>query len=290
MRTSVQREWSIARKTVRSWQAFTVVMLFAAGNACADDLQKPWESTPPPNVIEDRAALEVALWNTSIDTIIRADATPQQPGTTLSAETELGFKRKKLTPDFELTLFPGNRHILRLNGFSSRRTGEIKLKNTVKFDADTYNAGDVIDSTLNINMVGLTYGYRLLKARRYDLAADVRVQIAQFETNVTGPTNSNRKADSIVLPLPMVGVEGHVEVFNKWNLAGRYQWLGTTIGTTHGVIGDWRLGLRWQYSQHLGMGLDYRTFNINVDAKGGSHPGAADLRYRGIQLGFRGSL
>ena len=275
-------------RQLRSWLGMFGVL--AAVSAHADVKQMPWESAPPPRLIEDRFRLDVGLWDTSIETQLRADATPQQPGTTLSGENDIGLTKHQSMPNFELTLLPGKRHLIRINAFNSRRDGQAILNSTVSFDGNTYTAGSLVKSTLNLNLLGVGYGYRLLKTERYEVAADISVQIASVETNVYVPSQNIRQADSYVVPLPLVGLEGRWEVIPKWNLLGRYQWLGGSSSDIKGAIRDWRVGVQWQFSQHVGVGLHYRGFGINVESSGGSHPGEVDLKYRGAQLEFRASL
>lgn len=269
-----------------SLAALPAALLMAMG-AHAETKQMPWESTPPPRVIEDRFRVDVGIWYAGIDTTIRVDSTPQQPGTTLSGESDLGLPDKKWMPNFELTLLPGKRHLVRISGINSRRDGQAVLDQTVHFDNNTYAAGTTVRSTLNINMLGVGYGYRLWKAERFELDADINVQITSVEANVS-PASSQRY--SYTVPLPTVGAEARWEVIRKWQLLGRYQWLGGHYDDVSGSDRDWRVGVQWQFSPHLGVGLHYRNFGINVDSRSNSHPGEVELKYRGAQLEFRASL
>jgi hypothetical protein len=272
--------------------ALALCLALGALAANAEVRQMPWEATPPPHLIEDRACIEVGFWNTSITTQLRADATPSQPGTTLNGESDVGLASGRVMPDFELTLLPGKRQLLRLNGFSSRRNGTAVLTQTVQFDGNTYLIGDTAKSTLNLDMIGLGYAYRLLKAPRYELDIGADIQIASIEANVYVPRRVARDSDSGVLPIPMLDVEGRWEVYKKWQLLGRYRWLGGSgdSGNVSGRLIDWRVGVAWQFSQHLGVGLLYRNFGIHVDSASGSHPGAFGLDHKGLELAFRASL
>jgi hypothetical protein len=273
-----------------------LALLLSASNAQAAK-QMPWEATSPPRLIEDRLRVEVGLWNTSINTTLRADATNSQlgtalAGTTLDGEADVGLPASRLMPEIELTLLPGKRQLLRLTGFSSRRSGSAVLRKDVLFDGTLYRVGDVANSTLNLDMVGFGYAYRMLKAPRYELAIGVDVQIAAVEANVYVPRRGIRESDSGVLPIPMLDADARWEVFPKWQLLARYRWLGGSgnSGKVSGHIADWRAGVLWQFSQHLGIGLHYRSFILNVDSSSGSNPGEVNLDHKGVELSFRASL
>ncbi|MGE0115835.1 MAG: hypothetical protein AB7T07_13240 [Steroidobacteraceae bacterium] len=261
-------------------------------NAQAEVRQMPWEASPPPRLVEDRLRIEVGLWNVGMDTYLRADATSAQPGTTLDGESDVGLADSRLMPDIELTLLPGKRHLLRVNGFSSRRNGSAVLTRDVQFDGNDYFAGDLVKSTLNLDMLGVGYAYRLFKTPRYELDIGADVQITAVEANVYVPRRGIREADDGVLPIPMLDAEARWEVWPRWQLLARYRWLGDSgnNGEVKGRLADWRVGVQWQFSQHLGLGLHYRSFGIQVDSASTNHPGALRLDYQGVQLAFRASM
>ena len=273
-------------------RVLALLVLNIASIACAqaETRQMPWEESPPPHLLEDRLRLDVSMWNMGINTSIRADQSPSQPGTTLDGESDIGLAKNRLSPDIELALLPGKRHIVRINGFSSRRDGSAVLTRTVKFDENTYLVGQTVKSTLNLDMLGVGYSYRLLKAPRYELDLGLDVQITSVEANAFVPVTGTRDADSGVLPIPLLDTEARWEVLPKWQLQARYKWLSGHGGDVKGSLTDWRAGVQWQFSQHLAVGLHYRSFNVSVDSSSDSHPGAVRLDFKGVQLGVRASL
>lgn len=274
------------------WLRIAAPVLLMSTLNVAHARQMPWEETPPPGLIEDRLRLDVGLWQAGIDTFLRADPTASQPGTTLDGESDIGLSSSRIMPDIELTLLPGKRQMFRLNGFSSHRSGSAVLTRTVVFDDNVYTLGQTVKSTFNLDMVGFGYAYRLIKAPRYEVDIGADVQIASVEANVYVPQTMTREADEGVLPIPMLDAEARWEVFPKWQLMARYRWLGGS-GNDREVKGhfiDWRAGVQWQFSQHLGVGLHYRSFGIDVDSASTNHSGALRLNYQGVQLAVRASL
>lgn len=271
-----------------------LVLALSAFNAQAEVRQMPWDAAPPPRLVEDRLRVEVGLWNAGVNTLLRADTTSPsgitQLGSTLDAESDTGLADSRLMPDIELTLFPGKRSLVRINGFSSRRSGSTVLTRNLQFDGNNYLIGQTVKSTLNLDMLGIGYAWRLLKAPRYELDVGVDVQITAVEANVYVPRTAMREADEGVLPIPMLDIEGRWEVLPRWQLQARYRWLGGSGDDANGTIADWRVGVQWQFTQHLGLGLHYRNFNVSVDSTSNSHPGALRLDYKGAQLAFRASL
>jgi phosphate-selective porin len=93
-----------------------------------------------------------------------------------------------------------------------------------------------------------------------------------------------------VAPIPLLDLDGRWEVLPKWQLQARYRWLSANGNDAKGSLTDWRAGVQWQYSQHLAVGLHYRSFNVSVDSSSTNHPGALRLDYKGLQLGVRASM
>ncbi len=259
-------------------------------SAHAEVRQMPWETAPPPRVIEDRLRLEMGVWNANINTVLREDATPSQPGTVLDGESDTGLADSALMGDIELTLLPGQRHLVRVFGFSSHRSGSAVLTHNIAFDGNIYLTGQTVKSVFNLDMLGVGYAWRLLKKPTYEVDLGLDVQISDVEANVYVPQMTVREADEGVLPLPMVDIEGRWEVRPKWLLEARYRWLDGSGGDVTGTITDWRVGVQWQFMQHLGVGLHYRNFNTSVDSASTSNPGALRLDYKGAQLSFRASM
>ena len=149
----------------------------AAEKKPTNDKLPEWAPQPPPNVIEDKFRVEVMLLNAGIDTDLRIDPTLVTPGTLIQAEDDLGLDDTDLLPLAEITLLPGERHLIRLSGFGLRRSARKSIERTIVFDEQTYLAGERVDSTLNLTMLGLTYGYSVIKTRRADIALTFGIQI-----------------------------------------------------------------------------------------------------------------
>ena len=271
--------------------ALLVLTVASVAGAHAEVRQMPWEKAPPPHLIEDRLRLDFSLWNVGINTVVRADQTATQPGTTLDGESDVGLSDGKLMPDIELTLFPGQRHLARINGFSSRRSGTAVLRQNVSFDGNNYTVGQTVRSTLNLDMLGVGYAYRLFKAPRYELDLGLDVQITSIETSLEAvpPTTTPESIDGL-LPIPLLDGEARWEVLPKWQLQARYRWLGVNRSDIKANLSDWRAGVQWQFSQHVAVGLHYRSFHMAVDSFTNSDPGALRMDFKGVQLGVRASL
>jgi hypothetical protein len=249
-----------------------------------------WAPKPKPNVIEDRLRLEVNLLGASATTKLRVDESPTLPGTEINAEDDLGLDDFQLLPQVELTLLPGERHLIRLSRFAIDRSATTHLEKNISFDDQDYLVGERVDSILNLTMFGLTYGYRFIVVPRGEISASFGIQIADVEANAVVRSRVVRESESGVAPLPLLGLEGRYDFSPRWSVEARAQYLTVNETNVDGSILDARLGVTWRMNPYLLFGLGYRTFQIDVNSADEDTPGFVDLKVAGPLLFVRASL
>ena len=249
-----------------------------------------WAPKPQPNVIEDRLRIEVNLMGAQPTTKLRVDETPTLPGTEISAEDDLGLDDFQLLPQVELTLLPGEKHLVRLSAFAIHRSAAKRIERPISFDNEDYVVGERVDSLLNLTMFGLTYGHRFIVHRRGEISASFGIQIADVEANAVVRSRVVRESESGVAPLPLMGLEGRFDFSARWAIEGRVQYLTVNEEDVDGSILDARLAVTWRVNPYLALGLGYRTFQIDVDSANEDTPGFVDLQVAGPLLFVRASM
>lgn len=249
-----------------------------------------WAPKPPPNVIEDRFRVEVLMLGAGLDTDLRIDPTLATQGTLIDAEDDLGLDDSELLPLAEITFLPGERHLLRLSGFGTRRSQRKSINRTIVFDDQTYLAGEQVDSTLNLTLIGLTYGYSIVDTQRTNVALTFGVQVVEVEANAVVRSRVVRDAETGVSPLPLAGIEGRFDFTPRWSAEARLQYLSVEFDEIDGSVLDARAALTWRKNPHLVFGLGYRRFEVEVDSRDGDTPGVVDLMMDGPLLFLRASL
>lgn len=142
--------------------------LAAAGTALA---RPPVEA--PDNLLDDRFTLQAGLVLSSNQTQLRSDSSAGTTGTDINAEQLLGLPAKKLTGFGELMFRMRQRHRIRISDYwlPLDRHGTVTLADTVNFKDTTYNAGDVVASSLKVRSFAVTYTYSFIKTERLELGA-----------------------------------------------------------------------------------------------------------------------
>ncbi len=252
---------------------------------------------PKPRVVEDLFRAEVSVVGATFDTRVRLDADNSTvPSTLIDIEDDLDLDDMRTLIQAEITFLPGERHMVRLGGMSTRRSENTQLQRTITFDDDTFTVNAMVSSKLDLTLFGLTYGYRFLKRERFELDATFSIQFAEFDANITGsnadgtPIRNSNDAEDGVAPIPLFGLEGRYDFGSRWSAEGRVQYLGGESQDIKASIIDARLAITWRQSPYIAWGLGYRRFAIDVDSDDVGDSGRVDLSISGPTLFLRGSL
>jgi hypothetical protein len=264
---------------------------WGAGAHAAENPNLPdWAPKPRPNVAEDRFRAEVSFLGAAFDTQLRIDPSLTLQGTQVDAERDLALDESQFLILGEITLLPGERHLVRLSGLSTRRSAETILERVIEFDDEVYFVGERINSELNLTLFGLTYGFRFITNDRAELTATLGIQVAEVEANAVVRSRMVRDPESGVAPLPLLGLEGRFDFTPRWSAEARIQYLAADIDDVDGSIMDARVAIAWRANPHLVFGLGYRRFSIDIDSQNESTPGFVDMQISGPTLFMRASL
>lgn len=271
--------------------AMAAGLLFACAGEAAENFALPdWAPKPKPKILEDRFRAEVSVLAATYDTQVRIDPSLTVQGTHVYAEDDLALDDTQFLALGEITLLPGERHLVRLNGFTARRSAQTLLERGIVFENDEYFRGERVDSEINLTMFGLTYGYRLIANERAELAATFGIQIAEIEANAVVRSRMVRDPETGVAPLPLIGLEGRFAFTDRWGIEARLQYLTAEIDDVDGSLTDVRAALTWRTHPQLVFGLGYRSIAIDVDSRNESTPGLVDMKIAGPTLFIRASL
>jgi len=250
----------------------------------------PWEKDPPPNIVEDILRVEVNVLSASYDTTARVDATPDEPGTVFNAEKDFKMPESDYLIAGEITLLPGERHLLRLSGLNTQRDGHARLLRNIDYDADTYRVNEVVDSTLNLRLFGLTYGFRMIANDRMEITPTIGVQIGEYKTNAVVRSRVLREPSGDVSPVPTIGADLRYDFTKRWSVEGRVQYVKVSVSDIDADLLDWRVGINWRFNSHFVVGAGYRSFSISAESFDEGSSGLVDLKVSGPLVYLRAGL
>lgn len=248
----------------------------------------PWEQAP--RIIEDRFRIEVAAVGAGFDTVARVDGGLEFPGTEFNAESDFGLADTKFMILPELTLLPGKRHLVRLNGLSLDRRGSKEMERQIEYDAEIFEPGDLVDSVLDLRMIGLTYGYRFARFERFEATGLLGVQVLDFTTNAEIRGQTMREPTGEVAPIPLLGLETRFDLTRRLSVEASGQYTSVSFAGVTGELLDVRLAATWRLNPHLVLGLGYRSLSMIAESEDEDSAGMVDFQMTAPMLFFRASL
>jgi len=277
-------------------RCFAIVMLAGAMVAHADD--HPSDYGPPPPLpiaspITDHFALRGDYWWGRVNTTARIDSgsgTNVAPGTTLSAEQDLGLTDKAYMLRMEIIFRLEERSRLRVNFLDLRRSGDSTIDQTVVFGNQTFAANAPLQSEIDWRQMDITYTYSFLRGETYELGAGVGVHLIEAEATTQVPDTPQREDYSGADPFATAALDGTWRFARHWSLNARGQYLHVTISGTSGTLGIYHADLQYRWRRNLAFGVGYEREQVQLDLEHSNPSGLIEMNISGPEAFFRVSF
>ena len=264
----------------------------------ADDFFDDDVQTPSP--ISDRFALTASFYHAVVQTSLRADPPGAVGGgTELSGTHDLGFRPSENDGLAQLMFRLRDRNRITADFLELDQSGTTTLGRPIVFGTQDFNAGDVMNSSLQWRTMGLTWTYAFIQNDRFELGAgiglhvmdlDVRgavtVRFASYETSIAG-----------VLPTPVI--ETAWRFTRRFSLTARAEYLKATVNGNAGALGDFHADVQFRWVPNVSLGVGYSLLRLKLDSLTQrdtadsltqSNPGLVGLRLRGPEAFVRVSF
>ncbi|HEY6451875.1 MAG TPA: hypothetical protein VIX87_04690, partial [Steroidobacteraceae bacterium] len=159
-------------------------LLGVLATANAEDAAAPPSDASP---ITDHLALSAGFYWGHVNTFGQFNSGAGVPGTTLTAERDLGLTDQVYQPRIEIMFRLEQRGRLRVNFFDLRRNGETQLDRKIQFGDQVFETGDTVQSSIDWRQMDLTYTYSFLRGDRYELGAGVGAHLLEAQASAQIP-------------------------------------------------------------------------------------------------------
>jgi hypothetical protein len=259
-------------------------------------------SNGPPSMITD--PFNIVLGSYVVGTNFKAELN----GHSISTETPIDFNqtfgtgadatRFRLDGVWRIT----PKHHVRLLYFQSDVTRTRELNKNIEWGDYTFQANANITATNKLGVYELAYEYAFINRPDLEVTGSFGVHVLDMRLQLSGAatiTNSDgtqssvqseTKVSNLPAPLPVIGVGAIWAVVPNVYLNGSAQVFKFSYEGYNGNWSDLRLTGTWMFSRHVGAGLGYDWFHVNVDVSKNQFNGNVNLGYRGLQLFLTGSF
>lgn len=253
-------------------------------------------SSRGPNLLEDPFQVSLGTYIVSSDTTIRLDATNDDTGTTVDWDRVVGggdASRFRLEGAWRF----GERHKLRAMWFDFSRSKTRTTDREIEWGDEVFPVSTEATAKTQFSIYEVAYEYAFLRRQNLELTASGGIHWTQYKAKLSatldgGVSGSREASDSAKLdaPLPVVGVRGLWRIHRNFWLDGAVQYFALQYDIYDGRILDTRIGVLWQPSKWVGIGLGYNRFDVDVDLDDNDFRGKLEWVYDGPQLFYNVSF
>ncbi len=268
---------------VSSVLVFSVLLSqFALANQNEGDKEDgPWE----------RFTLSLGGFIATLNSDVQIGAEQLGAGIVVDVEDALGLDSSTTVwrADFRYRFGSSRRHRFGL-AYSDFRRDSIKvLEKDIPIGDTTITVGEQVRSEFNFSIIRGEYSYSFFHDDRMDFSAGIGLYMMPIELQLE--TATERVVDEgFIAPLPTLYLEGIFAITPKLFLTARFGILYLEIGDFTGAISDSSIALEYNVWEHVGFGLGFDRFHLEIEAEDeDSYPGVdfigrLGFRYAGILL------
>jgi hypothetical protein len=257
-----------------------MLLALASGAAHAEDYLSP---------TEERLRLSLGVVYLDSNTTVQIDSSNGMTGTLVNAENDFRLSKEDFEAKFQLMLRVGERNRLRFDYFSLDRTGSATLGSDIAFRNVELLSGDLVDTTLSIDVLSLTYEYSFIHNERFELAATLGINDTDLSARarVDTPTRHVDQTEDQAGPLPTVGLDGTYVISKRFYLDGRIAYFKANVDHLDGSLGFYELSALYRLRPNISFALGYELVKANLLSKQSSQAGLFDFHTQGPEAYVR---
>ncbi len=183
----------------------------------ADDFFSSDAQTPSP--ITDHFALRASFIHAAVQTDLRLDP-PGVPlgGTSLVGVRDLGFKPSENDGLGELMFRLRDRNRISADFMELDQAGTTTLTGPIIFGNQLFSPGDIVSSSLQWRVMGLTWTYAIIQNDRFELGAGLGVHLMDLDVRGEVPARFANYETSESGALPTPALETAVRITRRFSL------------------------------------------------------------------------
>lgn len=177
--------------------------------------------------------------------------------------------------------------------WTTSNEGENTLEQDVEWKDVVFKEGTFVRGGLDMDIARVFFGRNFSTGPQHEFGAGAGLHLMDMDTFLEGEiiiddqtTEFQRATASATIPLPNIGVWYYYSWSPKWLFQSRADWLSASIGDYSGSLWDLQVGVNYQAFKHVGFGLHYKAFLLDIDVTKNNLNGNIDLSQAGPVFGI----
>jgi hypothetical protein len=244
------------------------------------------DGDPRHPMLEDDFILSVGGFLPSKEFKIRVDG--QVPGGDIDFNEGVDVAKDDATGSLTFLWRFGEKWSVGGQYFGTSDSGSLVLSKDISWGDNVLKSGSNVGAGIDVDVARIFFGREFSSGPRHELGAGVGLHWLQIGAYIEGEffindssTGFRRETAAADAPLPNIGAWYWYAFSPRWLLSTRLDWLGATVGDYSGSLWDASAGINFQAWEHVGLGLSYQYFSIDLDVDKTDWFGRVELSYSG---------
>lgn len=174
--------------------------------------------------------------------------------------------------------------------FKSSDSRRAVLEEDIEWGNVVFGAGSFAGLGDEFSVTRIFFGRQLDTSRRHEVGIGAGIHwlhigaFVEGEILVNGTPAGARRSVSEEAPLPNIGAWYNYSVSPRWAFRSRFDLLSADVGDYDGTMLNASVGLNFQAFEHVGIGLNYNYFVLDIGVKKSKWRGNIETVYDGIYV------
>lgn len=238
------------------------------------------ESVPSHPALTDRFIFELGGYYSRSSTQASLGPSSGGSGVVVDFESTLGFEERNLTGIGGFVWRMTERWRLEVEYFKLNRDATRTLASDVTWGDQTFTAGSTVNSMFDFYDVRVSAGYSFFKQRDKELGVGIGLHMAGIKTSLQA-TGIGAESTDVLAPLPVLNLYGAFALTNEWAVRLRMDWLSLSYDAYSGDLRSTAIDVLYQPFRHVGFGMGFRAFLLDVEIDDPEWRGKARMVFSG---------
>jgi hypothetical protein len=226
--------------------------------------------------LSDRFHIDLGMFAPNKDINIRVDGSV--PGEDIDLQDEVGASESESTFAIDFRWQFGRKWNFQAQAWSVDSAGRWELGEDLEWNDIVFKGQSFAEAGVDFDIVRAFLGRRIWQAPGQEFGLGIGLhwlEIGAFiagqafveSGDQTGETEFRRESVSAEAPLPNIGGWYMYSWSPRWVFQARTDWLSASIGDYSGGLLNVSGGVNYQPFEHVGFGLAYNYFRVDVDVE-----------------------
>ena len=220
---------------------------------------------------EDIFLISAGTFLMDFNTDASLDSEALGAGTDIDFEDDLGLTSNQNRARLDGYWRFARKHRLDFAFYYYNRTADRSIDRQIEWGDVIYDVGAEIHSEVKFQFFKLNYKYSFVRTQKLEFAFSAGLSTIRTETELAGQgtvsggveESFQKKANSLLVPIPVLGLYGEWRMVRNLYLRGGVEYLAVNVAGWEGSVKDLRASLDWYPFKHFGFGVGYNIFRVD---------------------------